>query len=75
VRGLWLPNFGDGRNDLPGHANPFAGLVPRHVVANHPEQRRQRFGSATGARRLGASGLLYRWRSPIQGRAAHIAGC
>jgi len=32
VRGLWLPNFGDSRNDLPGHANPFAGLVPRHVV-------------------------------------------
>jgi len=50
VRGLWLPNFGDGRDDLPGHANPFTGLVPRHVVGNHPEERCQRLGSATSAR-------------------------
>jgi hypothetical protein len=47
---VWLPNFGDSRNDLPGYANSFAGLVPRHVVGDHPEERGQCFGSATGAR-------------------------
>ena len=50
MRGLWLPNFGDGRNDFSGHPNPFAGLVPRDVVGDHAEERRQRFGAATGAR-------------------------
>ena len=50
MRGVWLPNFGDGRNDLPGHAHPFAGLVPRHVVGDHAEEWCQRFGPATGAR-------------------------
>jgi len=47
--GLWLPNFGDRRHVLPGHANPFTGLVPRHVVANHPKERRERLRAATGA--------------------------
>ena len=50
VRELRLPNFSDSRDDLPGHANSFAGLVPGHVVGNHSEERRQRFGVATGAR-------------------------
>jgi hypothetical protein len=44
VRGLWVPNFGDSRNDFPGHANPFAGLVPRHGVGDHPEEWCQRAG-------------------------------
>jgi len=34
VRWLWLPNFGDSRNDLPGHPDSIAGLVPRHVVGD-----------------------------------------
>jgi len=50
VRGLWLPNFGDSRNDLPGHANAFAGLVPRHVVGGHAEEWCQCGGPSTGAR-------------------------
>jgi hypothetical protein len=32
MRGLWLPNVGHRRDDLPGHADTVAGLVPRHVV-------------------------------------------
>jgi hypothetical protein len=36
VCGLWLPNFGNSGNDLPGHTDPSAGVVPRHVVADHP---------------------------------------
>ena len=50
VCGLWLPNFSNSGNDLPGHANPFTNLVPCDVVGDHPEERRQRFGSATSAR-------------------------
>ncbi len=49
MRGLWLPNFGDSENDLPGHANPFAGLVPRHVVGDHSKERRERLGAAASA--------------------------
>jgi len=50
VRRLWLPNFGDSGDDFPGHANPFASLVPCHVVGDHAEERRQRIGAATRAR-------------------------
>ena len=50
VRRLWLPNFGDGGNDLSGYADPFACLVPRDVVGDYAEERRQRFGAATSAR-------------------------
>jgi hypothetical protein len=49
VRGLRLPDLSDCRNDLSGHADPVAGLVPRHVVGNNPEERRQRVGIATRA--------------------------
>ena len=55
VRGLlecarvWLPDFGDSGDDLPGHANAFARVVSRHVVGDHPEERRQRIGAATSA--------------------------
>ena len=47
--GLWLPNFSDSRHDLPGHTDSLAGLVPRDVVGDEPEERCQRFGSATSA--------------------------
>src|SRR6516162_8750119 len=50
VRGLWLPNFGDSGDYLLGHADAIADLVPRHVVGDHAEERRQRAGSATGTR-------------------------
>ena len=49
MRGLWLPNFSDSRNDLPGHAHPFASLVPRHVVGDHAEERCQRLGPPASA--------------------------
>ena len=44
---VWLPDFGDSRNDLPGHADTVAGLVPRDMVGHHPEERCQRPGAAT----------------------------
>jgi len=50
VRGLRLPNVSDSRDDLPGYEDPFAGLVPRHVVGYHSEERCQRLGTATSAR-------------------------
>jgi len=49
VRKLWLPNFSDGGNDLPGYPDSVVGLVPRHVVGDHAEERCQRVGSATSA--------------------------
>jgi hypothetical protein len=49
MRGLWLSNFGYGRNDFSGHADPAAGLVSRHVVVDHSEKWCQRFRSATSA--------------------------
>jgi len=54
VRELRRANFGDSGNDLPGHPNPFAALVPRHVVGNDAEERSQRVGTATstGAEKL-----------------------
>jgi hypothetical protein len=47
VQRLWLPNFGYSRDDLPGYADTFAGLVPCDVVDDHSEERRQRIGTAT----------------------------
>ena len=49
VRRVWVPDFGHRRNDLPGHANPVARVVSRHVVGDHPEERGQRLGVATSA--------------------------
>jgi hypothetical protein len=39
VRGLWLPNFGDGGNGFPGHPDSLARVVPCHVVGDYPEER------------------------------------
>lgn len=47
---VWLSNFGDRRGDFSRYANPFAGVVPGHVVGDDPEERCQRIGSATRAR-------------------------
>jgi len=44
-----VPNFGDCRNDFPGHAHSVDGVVSRHVVGDDPEERRQRVGAATSA--------------------------
>ena len=46
---LWVPDFGHGRNDLPGHADSVARVVSRHVVGDHPKERGQRVGTATSA--------------------------
>lgn len=46
---VWVPDFGHRRNDLPGHEDPFARVVSRHVVVDHPEERGQRIGTATSA--------------------------
>jgi len=32
---------------LPGHEDSFAGLVPRDLVGDDPQERCQRFGTAT----------------------------
>jgi hypothetical protein len=50
VRWLWLPNFGNGGNDLPGHPDSIASVVPRDVVGDDPEERCQRVGVATNPR-------------------------
>lgn len=49
MRGLRHTDLGDGRNDFPGYADTFAGLVSRHVVGDDAKERRQRVGTATGA--------------------------
>src|SRR5438128_1154385 len=46
---VWVPDFGDRRNDLPGHADAVTSVVSRHVVADDSEERRQRVGAATSA--------------------------
>jgi hypothetical protein len=46
---VWVPDFGDGQNDLPGHADSVTRMVSRHVVGDDPEERRQRVGTATSA--------------------------
>ena len=38
---VWMPDFGDRRNDLPGHADSVTHVVSRHVVGDDPEERRQ----------------------------------
>ncbi len=43
---VWVPDFGHCGDDLSGHANPFAGVVSRHVVVDHPKERGQRLGAA-----------------------------
>ena len=47
--GLRRADFGDGRDDFPGHANSLAGVVPRHVVIGNAKECRQRAGIAAGA--------------------------
>ena len=44
-----LPDFGDRRNDLPGHTDSVTRVVSRHVLGDDPEERRQRVGAATSA--------------------------
>ena len=44
-----LPDFGDRRNDFSGYADSIACVVSRDVVGDDPEERCQRFGSATSA--------------------------
>ena len=36
---VWVPDFGHGRNDLPGYEDSFASVVSRHVVGDHSEER------------------------------------
>ena len=50
VRPLRLANFGDSGNDFPEDAHALAGMVSRHVVGDHAEERCQRAGAATSAR-------------------------
>src|SRR5436190_23828578 len=50
VRRLWLPDFGDGRHDFPGHPDAFGRLVPRDVVGDYAEERRQCVRTAASAR-------------------------
>ena len=50
VRWLWLPNFSNSGNDLPGHPDSIACVVPRDVVGDDPEERSQRVGVATNSR-------------------------
>ena len=47
--GLQLPKFGDGRDDLSGHAQTADSLVPGGLVGHHPEERCERHGPPTGA--------------------------
>ena len=49
VRGVWPPDVGGGRHDLPGHADAAADLVSGHVVGRQPEDRRERHRLAAGA--------------------------
>jgi len=47
---VWLPDFGNRRDDFSGYADSVAGVVSRHVVGDDAEERRQCIGSATRAR-------------------------
>lgn len=49
VRRVWSPDFGDCRDDFPGHADAVTGVVSRYVVGDHPEEWRQRVGVAASA--------------------------
>ena len=49
VRRVWMPDFGDRRDDFPGYTHAIASLVSRHVVGDHAEERRQRVGAAASA--------------------------
>jgi hypothetical protein len=49
VRWVWATNLGHRRDDFPGHAHSFAGVVPRHVVGDDPEERGERVGTAASA--------------------------
>ena len=44
---VWVADFGHGGDDLSGYANPFARVVSRHVVGDHPEERGQCVETAT----------------------------
>jgi len=46
VRRVWMPDFGDRRNNLPRYADSLTAMVSRHVVGDHPEERGQRIGAA-----------------------------
>jgi len=54
VRELCVPSFVDSGDDIPGHAHSPEGLVPRPVVDDQPEERRQRSRPAAraGTRKL-----------------------
>jgi len=41
--------LGDGRHDLSGHPHFSAIVVSSHMVADHPEERGERVGTATSA--------------------------
>ena len=49
MRGLRRTDLSDRRDDFPGHADSFAGLVSRHVVGDDAKERCQRVGPATGS--------------------------
>src|SRR5579863_10644890 len=44
------PNLGDDGDHFPRHTQAAGGLVSRHVLGHHTEERRQRPGAANGPR-------------------------
>src|SRR5665213_1568716 len=48
VHGLWIPDFGNGRDHIPGHTDALGCLVPGDVVDDDSEERRQCPGPAAG---------------------------
>ena len=49
VRRVWMPDFGDRRNNLPRYADSLTAMVSRLVVDDDAEEWRQRVGAAAGA--------------------------
>lgn len=49
MRGLRLPELGDGRDDFPGYSQAAVTLVPGDVGGHQPEERCQRNWTATSA--------------------------
>jgi hypothetical protein len=50
--GVWpvrAADIGHRGDDFPGHTHPLAGVVPRHVVGDDPEEWGERFGTAARA--------------------------
>jgi hypothetical protein len=46
VRRVWMPDFGDRRNNLSRYADSLTAMVSRHVVDDDAEEWRQRVGAA-----------------------------